>query len=179
MSAEVLSHTLPEGGRVAVEYDTDPGSPRSWDNLGTLALLDRCRYCFGDEALPRDEVLALLRRPDLIALPVYIYDHSGITINTTGFSCPWDSGMVGVIYVSRDAVRREWNKKAISPKLLDQVRKSLRGEIAVLDQYLTGQVYGFRVYDPEGEEVDSCWGFYGEPEECLVEGLAAAEHCAV
>jgi hypothetical protein len=179
MSAEVLSHTLPDGGRVAVEYDTDPGSPRSWDNLGTLALLDRCRYCFGDEALPRAEVLALLRRPDLIALPVYIYDHSGITINTTGFSCPWDSGMVGVIYVSRDAVRREWNKKAISPKLLDQVRKSLRGEIAVLDQYLTGQVYGFRVYDPEGEEVDSCWGFYGEPEECLAEGLAAAEHCAV
>jgi hypothetical protein len=179
MSAEVLSHTLPDGGRVAVEYDTDPESPRSWDNLGTLALLDRCRYCFGDEALPRAEVLALLRRPDLIALPVYIYDHSGITINTTGFSCPWDSGMVGVIYVSRDAVRREWNKRAISPKLLDQVRKSLRGEIAVLDQYLTGQVYGFRVYDPEGEEVDSCWGFYGEPEECLAEGLAVAEHCAV
>ena len=31
----------------------------------------------------------------------FIYDHSGITMNTTGFSCPWDSGQVGWIYCSK------------------------------------------------------------------------------
>ena len=26
----------------------------------------------------------------MFILPLYLYDHSGITMNTSGFSCPWD-----------------------------------------------------------------------------------------
>ena len=29
-----------------------------------------------------------------IVQPLYLYDHGGITMNTTGFSCSWDSGQV-------------------------------------------------------------------------------------
>lgn len=31
----------------------------------------------------------------------------------------------------------------------------MTSEIESIDQYLTGQVYGFRVLDPDGEEVDA------------------------
>ena len=60
---------------------------------------------------------------DNVVLPVYMYDHSGITINTTGFSCPWDSGMVGIIYVSKEKIREKFNIKRISSKLIEKVKK--------------------------------------------------------
>lgn len=44
----------------------------------------------------------------------------------------------------------------------------IHNEVAVYDTYLRGDVYGFKLYEadieeeePEWEEVDSCWGFYG------------------
>ena len=36
-----------------------------------------------------------------IILPLYLYDHSGITMSTGPFSCPWDSGQVGWIYAPK------------------------------------------------------------------------------
>lgn len=42
------------------------------------------------------------------ALPLYLYDHSGITMSTTTFSCPWDSGRVGMIFCSHEEAVKEW-----------------------------------------------------------------------
>ena len=36
-----------------------------------------------------------------IILPLFLYDHSGITMSTGPFSCPWDSGQVGWIYAPK------------------------------------------------------------------------------
>jgi hypothetical protein len=168
------SKTLDNGYKVEVVQDTDPGSPREWDNAGTVALVDRSRYNFGDERLSRDEMDAIINDPSMIVLPVYIYDHSGITINTTGFSCQWDSGQVGIIYISRKDAVKEWGNKICTQTVAERARRYLKGEIDVLDQYVTGSVYGYRVLDPEGDETDSCWGFYGEPSECLAEGVSVA-----
>jgi hypothetical protein len=49
------------------------------------------------------------------------------------------------------------------------VRESLIGEIKVLNQYMTGDVYGFRAFNVVDNELDestedSCWGFYGDDE---------------
>jgi hypothetical protein len=33
--------------------------------------------------------------------PLYMYDHSGTTYSTSPFSCPWDSGRVGIIALLR------------------------------------------------------------------------------
>ena len=35
-------------------------------------------------------------------LPLYMYEHGGITISTTPFSCSWDSGTVGFAYSKKD-----------------------------------------------------------------------------
>lgn len=40
-------------------------------------------------------------------LPLYLYDHSGLTMNTSGFSCRWDSGQVGWIYCSHERCEKE------------------------------------------------------------------------
>jgi hypothetical protein len=54
----------------------------------------------------------------------------------------------------------------------------LKGEVETYDQYLRGDVYGYRVFKVENgeeEELDSCWGFYGE-QECMNEGVSIMEY---
>ena len=97
---------------------------------------------------------------DNILLPLYIYDHSGITMNTTGFSCPWDSSQVGFIYVSKDEICKEFGWKYLTKKRINRAKEILRNEVNTYDQYIRGDVYGYTIIDPSGNLFDSCWGFY-------------------
>ena len=152
-------------------------SPREWDNLGTMAIFHR-RYDFGDKVnFSSDDFNSwtemekyLINDLDAaVILPIYMYDHSGITINTTGFSCPWDSGQVGFIYVTKQEVRDNYKVKRITNKLRDRVEKVLQDEVKTMDYYITGEVYGYQVIKRSLEEgqvreeiLDSCSGFYGD-----------------
>jgi hypothetical protein len=152
-----------------IEQDELLDSPRTWDNIGNMVCFHK-RYRLGDnhdydidDYDSWDELeKALNREHDIaVALPLYLYDHSGITMNTTGFSCGWDSGQVGFIYVTKEKLRKEFNVKRISKAILQKATDILVGEVSTYDQYLTGDVYWFGVYDESGEMVDSCGGFYG------------------
>ena len=110
-------------------------------------------------ALEHKELLQLLEQSGkFVILPLYLYDHSGITMNTTGFSCPWDSGQVGWIYADADCIKKEYGK--VTPETINKARTVMNGEVETYDYYLTGQCYGFQLF--EGDvETDSCWGFLG------------------
>ncbi len=114
-----------------------------------------------------------------IQLPLYLYDHSGITINTTGFSCPWDSGQVGFIYVLKKDMLKEFSKKKMTKQLFAKAEKILKQEVETYDQYLRGDVYGFQIIEPDCEDnnLDSCWGFYGM-EYCIQEAKSNADYWA-
>lgn len=174
---EIKSKTFPNGYKVVVSIDPEPQSPREWDNLGTVVLWNHVKYNFGDENASMSYLRGLEANKDVIWLPIYLYDHSGITINTTGFSCPWDSGQVGVIYCTKEDAIKEFGNKVCTAKVREKALKWLEGEIEDLDTYLTGEVYGYRVLDKLGEEVHSCWGFYGDSDYCLQEGESFVEHC--
>lgn len=181
--------------KIKIIRDEDPENPREWGNVGTMACWHR-RHDLGDTNGPEllraavradkgfkkawddydsnyfkelDDPATLVdtaKKLGFIVLPLYLYDHSGLTINTTGFHCPWDSGQVGVIFVTRERVRYEYSAKRISPELRDTVRHYLKEEVKTYDHYLRGDVYGFQIVevDEDDEEIDvldSCWGFYG------------------
>jgi len=101
-----------------------------------------------------------------VLLPLRLYDHGGISMSTSHgypYNCPWDSGYVGYIYVTREQIRKEYGKERVSRKVKATVRRVLENEVKVYDWYLQGAVYGYVVRDPEGEEIEygSCWGFFG------------------
>lgn len=116
----------------------------------------------------------------LYITPIYIYDHSGVTISTSPFSCSWDSGQAGFAYISKSTISQETIWKD-SPEDRHERHKKyetwyefaedlVESDITVLDQWVTGDVYGFQLYKKvhcdccghtELEDVDSCWGFYG------------------
>lgn len=110
-----------------------------------------------------DELLDFVKQKFII-LPLYLYDHSGITMNTTGFSCPWDSGQVGWIYVAHDKLMQEFGIKEITPETIAKTETILRAEVEEYDHYIRGDCYGFRLYE-NGQEIDSCYGFIGDFEE--------------
>jgi len=173
--------------------------PREWDNVGTMYcwhgrynLGDRQPNCTPDEMVIQimcedsgaDESLVPLKdahrylEKHFIILPLYLYDHSGITMSTEPFSCPWDSGQVGFIIAPRGA-------EGMDDELLTT---RLKGEVTTYDQYLTGDVYGYVIEGPDGELDDgSCWGFFGDDEYMtnqivhtidsdICERIAKAEH---
>lgn len=168
-----------QGHTIKIYHDNDAESPREWDNFGTL-ICGHSRYQLGDkhefddarsfllDLLDLDvemdlPVNDLIKRVEKIAviLPVYLYDHSGLAMNTTGFHCPWDSGQIGFIYVKLSDIRKEYSIKRVSAKLREQAATYLRNEVQTFSDYISGSVYGY-VVEKEGEEIDSCWGFIGD-----------------
>lgn len=103
-----------------------------------------------------------MNNSDNIVLPVYAYIHSGIALNTSGFSCPWDSGQSGCIFVSKAKVREFFGVKRITTRTLNRVITCLKSEVEEFSKFLNGEVYGYILRDDDGREIDSCYGFIGE-----------------
>lgn len=108
------------------------------------------------------------------AWPVYMYDHSAISLSTGSFigraqHAEWDSGQIGWAYIRPDAQKWEgMDEEAV-----------VSGFVETLGQWINGEVYGYVleknrhgriVFDDADEddleyedwdEVDSCWGIIG------------------
>lgn len=159
-----------EKGVLKIVYDDSPESPREWDNLsrmvcfhGRYSLGDSHNYKSGDYNGWDGLSMAIKKDYDVaVILPLYLYDHSGITISTSAFSCPWDSGQVGFVFVTKEDIRNNYGIKRVTKKLIEEVEKIIISEIETYDDYLRGNVYGFILEDNEGNQIDSCFGFYGD-----------------
>ena len=155
---------------IRIFRDEFPENPREWSNLGTMIAFHK-RYSLGDDnhgfhssdysGWSAMEAAILAEHKGGIILPLYLYDHGGITMSTTPFSCPWDSGQVGFIVASAEKIRQVYMVKRITKKIRERAIKSLVREVEVYDNYLTGEVYGFEIISPSGHVAESCSGFYG------------------
>ena len=99
---------------IEVHQDESPESPRSWDNLGTMICFHR-RYDLGDKHdynhVEYDSWSE--QRKDIektentcVILPLYLYDHSGITISTSPFNCNWDTSRVGWVFIDEKQLNK-------------------------------------------------------------------------
>lgn len=122
-----------------------------------------------------------------LILKLGLIDHSGLSMYMGGGSHwadpgGWDSGTIGFIYMSYEEAKAELMLKK-GENLEERMRLIMEGEVETYDQYLRGEVYGFRICKlvkfekknlstreveiiEEEEDVDSCWGFFGsDPKE--------------
>lgn len=139
-------------------------------------------YHYKNDEEFNNEALQLFRKivnnwlaENVAILPVYMYDHSGIVIHTKPFNCPWDSGQVGLNYITKQRYETE------TRKIFNQedAKKVLQDEIEELNRYYTGDVWEYTIYEtnvkefnglilshednlPDDREYkDSCCEFYG------------------
>lgn len=126
-------------------------------------------------------------------IPLGLLDHSGLHMYADGGShwsdsAGWDSGTVGFIYdTPQSRADTGMNDELIDMPVsfpfvegvtpthkVNAIDYALRGDVETYDHYLRGDVYGFTIETPDGEHVDSCWGFYGF-DYCKAEALEIAK----
>lgn len=155
-----------KGYTIRIEQDDNPENPRDWDNFGIMICFHK-RYRLGDKTDLRsdmfnnwDEAYAYLIKKihAKFIKPLYLYDHSGITIATHPFSCPWDSGQVGFIYTTSKLIRANFGHKPIA-KIEKDIIANLESEVTIYDSYIRGDVCGY-IIEKDGDAVASCWGYY-------------------
>ena len=106
-----------------------------------------------------DEAREYIKKYFLFPLEAYI--HSGVVLalgHEGNFpDRQWDVSQLGLVFVHRTKLNGKLSAK--------QARKYALGLIEEWNQYLSGQVYGYITKDEQGNHLDSCWSFYGDPKE--------------
>ena len=161
--------------RVKLEYDRSAGSWeissydrhfQKWFSEVTFdGKLDANRQDIFEslvDTLLNSDLYALAAEKNII-LPLNLYDHSMLSMSTSSFlgraqHAEWDSGQVGWIYATPEDIEKEYG--SLTPESYEKAEALLKSEVECYDYYLSGQCYGFRLYE-NGEETDSCWGFLG------------------
>jgi hypothetical protein len=113
--------------------------------------------------------------------PLYLYDHSGITISTKSFNDRWDSGQVGWVIVDEKQLNKICGEDYERSE--EKLSSIIEGEVDTYDKYLTGEVYRYEVYEVEtcslGHEhrnlVESCGGYFGY-DNCKQEGESVLQY---
>lgn len=104
--------------------------------------------------------------------PLRAYIHGGIAFSLTDggqFSDAFDSGFAGFIYWTPE--KRE--SLGITDSYINSIlhdgetleswlAAELESAVEQLNDYASGNVWGFEVKDQDGEEVESVWGFLGD-----------------
>jgi hypothetical protein len=167
--------------------DDDLWNPRDADNYSKMICFHRL-YDLGDKhdydhndynGWEEMKKAIIKEEKPLVILPLYLYDHSGITISTSPFSCRWDSGQIGFVIATRKQKELLYGKKRLLTAKLEEYVKQ---EVAEYDRYLRGEGYGVCVFKTEKcekghiheEEIHSCWGF-SEENDAIEEGLSYAK----
>jgi len=157
-----------------IELYQSEGDSRDWDNACQMIFAGGHKH-YGDKHdvefgeynsmqhfIEQGEVDVRKQLKDVVVcVPIYLYSHSGVTISTSPFSCPWDSGCCGFAVVTKADIRKMQGIKRVTKKHIDDAARYLEGEVETLAQEISGEVYGFIIEDEDGEHEDSCGGFYG------------------
>jgi hypothetical protein len=155
-----------------IGQDPDPMNPRTeFENFGTILYISN-KYFIGDKKVIMEEIEEIVKRDDIIYLPVYAYIHGSVMLSTEPYNDKFDSGQCGIIYIEKDKINKEFS---IIPEneREEAVRKELKGEIDTFSKYLSGEVYYYEI-TKDGESISSCYGFYdrNEAESAADEAIA-------
>ena len=186
-----------------------PEDPRDWTNLCTMVCWHG-RYALGDRhefvnpseflihlyeeltgknweddynTMDWQEIYGAIKETNLVLIKeVNMYEHGGITVSTSSgypYNDRWDAGIVGFIYVTKKRVFEECSG-ITEENWLERADHCLESEMETYDQYVRGDVYGYKltkkaiskttcphcgetISENEVEEdVDGCWGYYGD-----------------
>lgn len=169
-----------KGLTIKLVYDQDCESPLEYDEGVFITYRKDSRYILGNAPIDRDEfesIGARIKAGELVGLPVFAYIHSGVALNTSGFSCPWDSGQSGFIYITKATALAWQGGEVLTAKRRARALDSLQSVVKMYSQWLGGECYGYIIEDSEGEELSSCWGFIGQ-EYALEEAKREADYHA-
>lgn len=140
-----------------------------WGGVHVTTRLDGLEFDVEDDldVNHNDNVVADFKEQGCTYLPVYVFRHSGTRVSTTPFSCKWDSGLAGYIYMTKE--EREdngWDE--------EQCKKHLEYIIDCIDKNYNDELYSVIVRS----ETDYCTvgqGFFEENENSILDCVKEAK----
>jgi hypothetical protein len=158
--------------KLKITYAMDSCNPREWDNLAKMvcfhkdySLGDKHNYNRNDYSNWDELKQAIIEKENPIIIePVYLYDHSRQTLALSPFSCKWDSGQVGFIYITKSNLEKFGVKK-------EKARKALEAELKTYSNYIEGNVFSYEIIEEktceccgqtQKELIDACSGFISD-----------------
>lgn len=191
MSEEVLEY---RGIKSKFMQDDAPDNPREINDSACTMVCWHRRYTLGDvqpKCSPKDYTVrkgfmdvTIPEHPSYKTLNLYLFDHSGLSINTAGFSCQWDSSCVGFVHITKEKLREvfsfpksaSWKYVLHNPwyrenKTADEITmegypndekitleglayRYMNSEVQEYKKYVSGNVYMYKI---EHEDFDDCW----------------------
>lgn len=186
----IIEQFLHRGLHVSIGLDDDASSPRTDnENTGRMVCSHR-NYTLGDDARTlgftfdsrRFDGWADVERwlkdeqGAVVTLPLFLHDHGTLHLSVGGGDS-WDSGQVGVAYMTHEAIEKNWSDLSSDERIKAALR-CLEAEIREYDDYLSGKVYGYLVQNHRGEVLESCRGFIGDLDYVYERARDAAEYVA-
>lgn len=104
----------------------------------------------------------LVNDPDVLCVrSIYGYDHGGLTISLKPYHDTWDSGCLGLGVVRKSRMIAMGFDDANCTK--EEAEKILEAEVKAYDQFLTGDIYCFKIFQGRDmeEPIDSGCGYFG------------------
>ncbi len=145
--------------KLEIVQDENPSSPAEWGNTDVFLVANHRQFYVpvpGEKRLPQyanDLADRFAKTHHIFDLEAYIHSGVVLALSREG-NFPdrqWDVSQLGYVFVSK----KEW-------KTREKAREAALGLIETWNQYLSGDVWGYIITDDEGNDVESCWGFYGE-----------------
>lgn len=164
-----------EPNKLEIVIDDSPESPRTWENLGKFISCDTRRTSpdndttllnivklTGTIATNTEDHIKLIKKEiekngdEVFAIyPVSTYEHASITFKLYNyFGCDYSNNSFYII------TKNDLRRYGIEASDTKKVEGIIEEELKTYTKWANGEVYGFILYDDQGDVLDSCYGFY-------------------
>jgi len=144
ITTELMKKHTPKNITVGLYHDECPDCPTEFSDWKLVSFNQR-HNSFG-EIEDLEELKKRIKEGTAFSLSYFEHGQCSWSLSGEGSNCPWDSvSYAGVLYWEGEGKpEEEW----------------ARGFLEEYTNWCNGNVYGYTIEDEDGEEVDSCWGFY-------------------
>lgn len=175
-----------KGYRILIKPDEFAGSPDSWSDDGLFLIYNHRDFCIRKTGFdPEDIYNNPEEYSDFYIFPVEAYIHSGVRLSlfNGAKTCRWDSSVSGYVIADKNEFTEDaavkaaeglieywndylseyvWGYIVEKPETIYSISKE-KFDRLLFENDLANLEQEFHVEDT-WEYIDSCWGFYGDPE---------------
>lgn len=151
-----------KGLTITITADEYPHSPDDWGNTDAFIVYDHRDFSVERKGFDPETIYKHLANGGKLfdgyhVFPLYAYIHSDVALSlrrsSYPFTCQWDTSLRGFVLVKR---QKGWSYTR------DKATKIAQALVTEWNDYLSGNVWSFKVTDKNGNTLDSCAGYYGD-----------------
>ena len=164
------------GLSISIHQDEVYESPEAWVDDGLFLVGYHKDFYVDNSVITKEELIDYANGEEITQtekyhifwLEAYIHSSVRLALRKEGPfpDRKWDVSQVGAVLVSKEECPEEAD-----------ARNGALGLIDTWNNYLSGEVYGYTIENGAGDELESCWGFYGDYEaEALEEARGLVDY---